>query len=1096
MCKQVSVPSAIKLNISDEQNSSDTAVNICTLTPFGQEDDNDLSYCSDSVLEDVCDDSIVSDKYYITPGKQRIFDMRHTNLSIRSKNFVSSAPSMDRIKENITPVMLNVLNTCSITTYDNCSSSVYEENPNTSDTGKINLSTVDFNQTDENKLESTMVINETHKNNLSDLMEYDTIDTLSSSENLYHSTSNEILKNDKHNIENSIIDVKVVPADDSICIEKESTYSNNKLLDIPLEVVKKHLNDLNTVVNKVDFDNTINNESIIISETDVVNGDNDKEKLSNSMNLRKYSNDSSAINSTYGDACINKLFTNSYDESLKETNQTQDLSNVIKIYDEEKPMNIMSDTTINETLQTNECNINKTLKNLTKLDNSYLDTTELSYLNEVPIALESTSYNIKHHLDFEPVLCKMSSNNLSTCCGQSEMNESDNNDLTQENKLKYIYSSDVSMISVENKETSIADYYGPIESNLSVIIENRTMEESASNDKEQNNEVSNTLSTQNGNISSTNLILDNDKNLGQKNVAEISNFDNIELDPESKSPNQEQHVLNNYVQQSSLLNVSKDSLESYNGIENLFNLETDKKVQQLQYNTPKVQKLLDFSFIQPTLADENQSNKQKLLNFSIVEQTPVSKSIQKLSSNKIMDNKNTLIDFSSVDQMKEFDETISENGDVLRNNSKSPFNDNFLNNLSTVSPPDFECFMDESTKSNLTNESNFTMINTVTGTDLNRSTYSDEICKSKMKADQATEEIFELRSIDDNYCSIKKNKLSNSSNITIGQTESLELSGSTEKIKPRTKYLTSVSEKQNVENLNSSILCSNQLLDLNSKECVIVDFSIIEQTMSQASDLNTYKNIKPDENITNFIDMSMADTKSYGHVFPSVKHSVINVTSDNETENFLNSNKDEVKKTSINLEESKRFYNDTLLNDIQMDNVSFLMESPKISSSNESFHSIEFNNADEDNKRKMSVQDLCSIEKKMKLESEELKTPMSMLYKIKSMFRSSEKPANYSCNTKSDKCYHAMSDLENKYNFTKSVSSKKSEVLAKSKIPCIVTDKSAIKNDGLNSSLSLNDTIKPKRVIPKFSGVPVLSDVSNSSNRKCPESRIPSKFKK
>ncbi|XP_025421021.1 protein PF14_0175-like isoform X2 [Sipha flava] len=1093
LCNQVCVPDIIKQNISDEQISTpDMAVNICTLIPFGQVENKDLSYYDDSVLEDVCnDDSLVSDEYYITPGKQRIFDMRHTNPSIRSKTIVSSAPSMDRIKENTTPVLPNILNTSSITIIDdNYSSSVGEENLNASDTSKIinNLSTIDFNNTSENKLESTMVVIETNKKNSSYLMDYDTMNTFSSIENLYHTASDEVLKNDKHDTQHSNVDVKVMPADESIYIEKESAYSNNKLLDTPLESVK---NDLI----KVDFDNALN----IVSEINV-NGDNDNEKSLDSLNVKKYSNDSSVLNSTYGDAYDKKLFTNNYNEPLKEISQIQDLSNINKICDEEKSMDIMSDTTINETLQTNEFNINNSLKNFTKLDNSYLDTTEHNYSNAVPTALESTSLNIKQHLDIEPVLYKMSFNNSLTCCDDTKINKYDNNDVTQENKLKHIHCSDVSMNSVENKEISIADY-GPIESNLSVIIENRTLEESACNDIEKNNEVSNKLSIQNGNISSTNLVLDDDKNFDQKDVAEISNFDNVELNTEPKTPNQEQNLLNNYVQQSNLLNVSKNSLENYNGMENLFDFETEKKVQQFETNTPKVQKLLDFSFVQPTLNDRNQSNKQKLLNFSIVEQTPVSKSIPGTISNKTLNNKNTLIDFSSVDQMQEFDETVSENSDIFKKELKSSFNDNFLNNLSTVSAPDFECFMDESIKTNLSDQSHFTMLNNVTDTDLNQSIYSDEMCQPKMEANQSTGEIFDSKSLDDNNCSIIKDKLSNSLDTTVGQIENLELTGTTEKIEPRTKYLPTVPAKKNDENINSSIVNSNQKLSLNSKECVIVDFSIIEQTMTQTPDLNTYINIKPDENVTNFIDMSMANTTSNGQVFPSSKNSVINVNPDNKTENSLNNDADEINKMTIYLRESKKNFNDTLLTDIQMDNVSFLMESQKKSSSNESFHSIEFNNADEDNKRKMPVQELCSIEKKMKFESEELKTPVSMIYKIKNMFRSSEKPANYPSNTKSSefkshKCYHEMSDLENKYNFTNLASLKKSEVLAKSKIPCIVTDKSAMKNDGLNSSSLLNDSIKPKRVIPKYLGVPVLSDVSNSSNRKCSESRIPSKFKK
>lgn len=1102
MCKKLSVSNIAEENINDKEKSFDAALNICTLKPFGQEEDNDLSYCSDSVLEDVCDDSIVSDQYFITPGKQRIFDMRLANPSIRSKTFVSSAPSMDRIEESITPNMPKVHNSPLATFNDGyCSPSIAEDNLNTSDTVIINdLSTVDYNQTKEIEFESTTDV--LKKNNLKNLVECESMNTSTISENS--------------------------------CIEKESTFTNNKLSVIPFEVLDKTPDDLITEVNKVDLDNTINVEPIIISETNIVNDYNDGKNLSITLKARKNSNNISVVNTTYGDTCIDKLFTNSYDESTNKTNQTEDLSDA----DAENSPDIMSNTIINDTsLQPNEFNINNSLKDLTKLDNSYLNTTEPISSNAVHTPLEGISDNTRPYLDIVSDMYKMSTDNSSICCNDFKINESESNDQTQENIFEPSLYSDVSFNSVMDKNNSVIDNSSPMKSNLSVIIENRTLEESACNDVEQNNEVSNTLNSTrnykecltiehsmsevqisiqnetdnnnkiiemepnpNGDILLNSLISDN-INLNHNNT-DISDFATVELTSETKDTNLEQHViLNNDIQQPSLLNTSENSLEHYR-LEKLFNFNTDKTVKQFEYNTPKIQKLLDFSIVQQTPTDVNQSKKQKLLNFSIVEQTPISKSIQQTSLNQTLIAKDTLIDFSSIDQIQGYkptDQYESPNKDIFTKSSESPFNNEFLNNLSNVSAPDFEYSMGESMKTNLSNQSKLAMTNTLNDPDLNLSTSSDEMSKSKMNTDLCTQEILGSESINDNNCSIKKNEHSSFLDKTIVQNDHLEISVTAENTKFKPTYLPIPTSKK-IENFNSSdsLVHSNKQLVLNANECVIVDFSIVEQSSPQATDLNTDQNNESNKTNTNFIDMSTTDTKSYDQVLSSSENSVLDVISDNKTdENNTNSNSDDINKTTIRLDESKCLYNDPLLTDIEMDDVSILMGSPRKSSISESFHSIELDNVNDDNKRKMPVQEPCNIEKKMKVETEEVKTPMSMLYKIKNMFRSNEKPSNYESITKERKLKSdALSNIENKYNFNPTASLKMSEVLTRSKIPCIVTDKSIIKNNEFDNSSLLNDSIKPKRVIPKFTGVPVLSDVSNSSNRKCPGSRIPSKFNK
>jgi len=154
-----------------------------------------------------------------------------------------------------------------------------------------------------------------------------------------------------------------------------------------------------------------------------------------------------------------------------------------------------------------------------------------------------------------------------------------------------------------------------------------------------------------------------------------------------------------------------------------------------------------------------------------------------------------------------------------------------------------------------------------------------------------------------------------------------------------------------------------------------------------------------------------------------------------------------------------------------------------------SIHEYEYQNND----KKMKVEDII-----------ELKTPMSMLYKIKNMFRSSEKHLINDAkenNLNSNICRQQLNFskcTENKDNTIKPGSSNKTELSMKSKIPYKVTNKSISKNDKFNTSSSLlNNSVRSKKTIPKFSGLPVLSDVSNSSNRKFLETPLkPSKFQK
>jgi len=291
---------------------------------------------------------------------------------------------------------------------------------------------------------------------------------------------------------------------------------------------------------------------------------------------------------------------------------------------------------------------------------------------------------------------------------------------------------------------------------------------------------------------------------------------------------------------------------------------------------------------------------------------------------------------------------------------------------------------------------------------------------------------------------------------------------------------------------------------MNLNECAIIDFSIIEQPLLQTSELKNSANItsaESDCNVSNINEMSVVSTaniNSNEQVVVSSENPVVVMTSENKSEESINDSSD-TNNTVNFFKESPSLHEIKFLTDMQLNDESLLMESPDKSSIAESFHSIESEHVHEDNKRKMeAIQEYQSKEKKIKVMNEEPKTPMSMLYKIRSMFQSSEKRPlhgtneNYLKLNKSHQNLNLCKYEENKDNFTKPISLKKSEVLVKSKIPCKVNDRSMLKNDELNNSSLLNNSIKtiPKRV--PF----VLSDVSNSSNKKCPESRIPSKFQK
>lgn len=93
---------------------------------------------------------------------------------------------------------------------------------------------------------------------------------------------------------------------------------------------------------------------------------------------------------------------------------------------------------------------------------------------------------------------------------------------------------------------------------------------------------------------------------------------------------------------------------------------------------------------------------------------------------------------------------------------------------------------------------------------------------------------------------------------------------------------------------------------------------------------------------------------------------------------------------------------------------------------------------------------------------------------------------------KSDKCHQNTNLNEVKVNVNESMFYQKTEVLAKSKIPCKINDKSVSESFKFNNTLlSLSDSVKQNKTKPRLIGTLVLSDFLN---RKFPE--ISSKLKK
>ncbi|XP_008180617.1 protein PFF0380w [Acyrthosiphon pisum] len=1022
------------------------------------------------------------------------------------------------------------------------------------------------------------------------------------------------------------------------CVDKElnkivctNRYSiNNQSTDLNKSLNENETNIENTLddsEHKFDGEMSMNIMSNIATPLPGVNDYFDKEN-SIATKVEIKSINTSIVDKIFDESMLinaNKLLTDSRfmnrNKSLYETEST--LNNT-----EHRFVNNIQNTSVSavhfdEKLHLSKLD-NSILKNTINSDNSFVG------INEVNItcntSLEDPSCMMRQYLDFEQAVNEMC-NDISSASGpvgKSNKPKESYDDETLENLIEQTLSSNTFNLTKENE--NVSNYEG---SNLSVIIENKSLETSCNNIEQNeefvspNNDVPITLESENivkevndieflnkstalntvatpsksevglaygtdvntqikakesisinctikdsglveninetkrngssmssdesskmeldtftkinknlNNITTKQIFISEDVNeihstqntldennlyliADQINTTDIPNSTAFKLIPDTeitqKNLIDQDELLNNDNQQQDLLDTTKcvdNSLEEFTNLEQMFNFGENKKGKQVEYKTPKTQKLLDFSIIQQTPTFDNPAKKQKLLNFSIVDQTPILQSTQ--IENVINDD--SLINFSSVDQM--WNSEVVTKDEINFKDLQNSSNYSSSNNLSTISAPDLELLADESIKRNTSNFSNSSFDQTITDSNLNLSTYS---CASN-KTQNGITRLNNLKPLLLINRQIIADKPSDSSNQTIEQNESIPKTfydqhcvaeASTKVVKPDLNLLSNTTSNKNIDSTEFKD-DSNQDPCFNSNERAIIDFSIIDQGILENVELKNNTDItsfKSDRNVSNLIEMSFV-TKSEEQTIISSGNPIIPITSHSRSENSIHSSSAEMNSTALQLEESTFLHSNTeLLTDIQMNDESLLIESPDKSSIIDSFHSIELDHVQEDNKRKMeTTEEYDNNEKKMKVETEMLKTPMSMLYKIKNMFRSSERQPCCVNNTKennlkSNKCYQKLNFNkfeENNEDFTKRITLKKPEVIVKSKIPCKVTDRSLTKNDEFNSSSlsSLNDSIKQKKTIPKFSGVPVLSDVSNSSNRKGAESRIPFKFQK
>lgn len=1036
-------------NNENENNVSDAVNNVCALKYHSQEEKNE-SLCSDSELGDSEDYSIAVDKYSITPGKLRLFDVRFAKPSFNARSCSGSVSFMDRIEETTSPIVpKNEMSndTCTNTFLTNSESIQFNKslnNPN------VCVDKFDFEKSTNVMSNTTFPTNDLHKSiekpkalemeiesmNSSDLDVTfdDSIYTNKLSTNsgsiILNKSLNEVNQSEylsraaefKFDLEESVITKPklIVPAinDKEILLnEKNSTNIDVNCFEKPSSIMTQYLNfdqsqiencndissaNIKSTLNKFEEDNQSQNnisaveQTICLETTDLKNKDN-----------------------SY---CI-------FDDYLKSKlsviieNRTLEEESMVQNDDEKKVVEDMSSSSVFNNVPSEDTN-NETLIKLAKEGiKEVINHAKCSNINDVGVSLINEFNPLKKETEIENNFTNQSIIN-------SGISFNKNNDIIDNCFL--------SKNGVSQNET-----------NLKTEVENQvnnTTEQILSKDIENNDWSSNSFS--------------------QNNLTDISVLNTSELILKSES------ALKNIHQERvfDITNSMSNSLAEFNKIEQVL-LEEDKNV--FGFKTPKTQKLLDFSVEQQSPFLVSQEKKQKLLNFSIVEQTPTLNSIPHISFNHNSKEADTSMDFSSVGQMLDLEIMSADEMD---------FHGSSSNNLMNISAPNVELLANESIETSLSDHSDLSFNQTITETNLNKPDNgmnqlkmndTEQFSKKKDSIVLINKQI-EVNESSNFLNKIAQNKSCNELNI---------------------EETTSEERKHGPEHLLNTTVNTESVMDsyqkLSNKYC-IQDFSIVEQS-SKLKNIETSTSVKSNNNASNLIDMSVGS--SYKS-FVSSSIPLIVVSSHDESEKTLNScSSDGADNTAIYFEDSQ-LYHKEVLTGVPMNDVSLLVESDKGSVS-ESFHSIgSDHHVQEDKKRKIEpLQESQINEKKIKVDAEELKTPSSMLSKIRNMFRSSEKKLNSSSNPDEN---NLKSNIPpQKLKFSKCEENKAS--FAKpSKIPCKVSDISMTKSSEFNlSTFSLNDNIvKSKKTIPKLTGLSVLTDVSNSSTKKYPESRIPSKFQK
>lgn len=1177
-------------NNENEKNVSEAVNNVCLLKYHSQKENNE-TMCSDSELEDTTEDySIIADKYSITPGKQRLFDLRSAKPSFHTKSCSVSVPFMDRIEETTSPIVPKNLNSHSVLNNVSYIPSDTKENleaPSVNDiccsSSAINFSCLNDIMPDSNVKN---FIDSTNKLIVID-KEVELTD-ISVEDKRILDTSNSIINQGSTNktmnimAESLIYQNHVGDEKKPVAVEVETKLVNTS-------VVNTMSNDLctNTVLRKnenIQFNKSLNNPNIcvnnfdnekstnLMSNTIVATIDHENVEKSETLAMEIESINSSVTDVSDDIIYTNKLSTNSesikFNKSLIEANQSEYLSHTVKFDLEEsvitkpkfifpaindkkillseknatntdvncseKPSSIITqylnfnqsqiekfndissaniNSTLNE-LEDNQSKNNQFQNNISVIeqtvcsettdlenkDNSYSIFGDDHLESKLSVIIENRTLEeeiMVQNDDAEKVVENMSSNSIS----KNVLTEDTNNEMLiklAKDSIKEVINHVECDSTIHEVGPSLINETYPLENVTE--IENNFTDQSVSNSGisiiKNNDIIDNCFLSKNDGVSQneTNLITEvenqvvnyttdeqilskdiekNDWSLNsfsKNNLTDISIFNTSELLLRSESALKnihQDHVFD-------ITNSMSNSLAEFKKIEQMF-LDEDKKV--FEFKTPKTQKLLDFSVEQQSRFLVSQEKKQKLLNFSIVDQTPTLNSIQHKSFNHTSKKVDTLMDFSSVNQLLDLE---------IMSTDEIDFQESSSNNLINISEPNVELLSNESIKTSSSDHSDLSFNQTITETNLNK----PENSMNQLKVNDMEQFSKKKDSIVLINKQIEVNESSNFLNKIIAQNKSCD--------ELNIEEITSKEHKHEPEHVLSTTLNTESVIDSYQKlpnKYYIQDFSIVENS-SKLKNIETITSVKSDNNASNLIDMSVRPICSSYKSFVSSNIPLIVVSSHDESEKTLNScSSDCANNTAIYFEDSQHF-NKENLTDVQMNDVS-LVESPDKGSVSELFYSIESEHlVQEDKKRKIEpLQESQIIEKKMKVDAEELKTPSSMLYKIRNMFRSSEKKLHSSS-------YPDENNLKSnipcqKLNFNK-CEENKATFAKPSKIPCKVTDISMTKSSEFNlSTSSLNDNIvKPKKTNPKLTGLPVLTDVSNSSKKKFPESRIPSKFQK